>query len=93
MARALLLARRHREEQLPDVAIVSVVGCFLSNSTVVAGDRPSSIEYDIFSAEEGMSELLGPRLRLKSNSMCDHPVMIALLPRAKYIPLLKVYLG
>ncbi len=32
----LLLARRHREEQLPDAAIASIVGSFLSSSTAVA---------------------------------------------------------
>jgi hypothetical protein len=33
---ALLLARHHREEQLRDAAIVSIVGSFLSSSTAVA---------------------------------------------------------
>jgi hypothetical protein len=33
---ALLLARRHREEQLLDAAIVSVVGSFLSSLTAGA---------------------------------------------------------
>ncbi len=33
---ALVLAQRHREEQLLDAAIVSVIGNFLSSSTVVA---------------------------------------------------------
>jgi hypothetical protein len=33
---ALLPARRHRDEQLLDPAIVSVVGSFLSSSTAVA---------------------------------------------------------
>ncbi len=32
---ALLLARRHREEQLLDAAIVSVVGNFLSSSFAI----------------------------------------------------------
>jgi hypothetical protein len=41
-------------------------------------DRPSSAEHNVLSAEEATLAQLGARLRLMSDDMGDHPVMIAL---------------